>query len=80
MCHLEARGMATCLIVNGFCTFFTNGGRDLENTVLTLNNRVWKDRTKITNILNNINVKGSLGIHTVIKLLFKTSRRNNSMV
>ena len=46
------------LIANGFCTFFTNIGSELQKSVITLQNRIWTDYNKVNTALGkNINYK-----------------------
>ena len=45
-------------IANGFCTFFTNIGSELQKSVIALQNRIWTDYNKVNTALGkNINYK-----------------------
>ena len=45
-------------IANGFCTIFTNIGSELQKSVITLQNRIWTDYSKVNTAHGkNINYK-----------------------
>ena len=44
-------------IANCFCSFFTHVGKNLQDSVVSISDRIWKDRNQITLNLKQINVK-----------------------